>query len=71
MYFVARTPIGVFKSVPSDDEVDNEIVRKNLTTSLRKIDSIHFQGEFDGEEGIITVSLGSELIKNSAFIIID
>ena len=70
MYFIAKTPLGQFESVFSDNEADNEIVRQTLTANLDAISRLFFQAK-DPNGGEITVSLGPDIIKNSVFIIVD
>ncbi len=70
MYFIAKTPLGQFTSVHSDNESDNEIVKETLTKSLNLLTHLNFQCELEGE-GVFTVSLGPDVIKNSVFIIVE
>lgn len=72
MYFIAKTPLGQFKSVVySDNESENEIVRESITKSLHLVTRLHFDCELEDGNGTVTVSLGSDVIKNSVFIIVE
>jgi hypothetical protein len=71
MYFIAKTPLGEFKSVYSDNEHDNKIVRKTLTESLSLLTHLNFECDLGEDQGVVHVSLGPDVLKNSVFIIVE
>lgn len=70
MYFIAKTPLGEFRSVFSDDETSNNTLKKMLTVEISNLEYIYFESEYD-EGGTVKVSLPRETIQNSVFIIVE
>lgn len=69
MYFIAKTPMGQFQSVYSDDQEQNYMLKQKLSESLSDMDYLYFDCEAEG--GVTRISLGPDVIKNSVFIIVE
>ena len=71
MFFIAKTPLGEFKSTFSNNEQENKIVRETLSQNLHLLENLHFDSPGPDGLGVVTVCLGPDVIKNSVFIIVE
>ena len=71
MFFIAKTPLGEYKSAQYEDEDEISMIKKLFTDNLPQIDNIYFNCELEENGGLVTVCLPPETVKNSVFIIVE